>query len=87
VLKIGVQVGSREWASFDEERKVLVGREKVELAVKKLMVKSEEADEMRKRVKLIAENAKKAVVEGGTSYGDIDSLIQELKTCRIASQV
>ncbi|KAK2434220.1 abscisate beta-glucosyltransferase [Trifolium repens] len=87
VLKIGVQVGSREWASFDEERKVLVGREKVELAVKKLMVKSEEADEMRRRVKLIAENAKKAVVEGGTSYGDIDSLIQELKTCRIASQV
>jgi abscisate beta-glucosyltransferase len=87
VLKIGVQVGSREWASFDEERKVLVGREKVELAVKKLMVKSEEADEMRKRVKLIAENAKKAVVEGGTSYGDIDSLIQELKTCRIPCQV
>jgi hypothetical protein len=86
VLKIGVQVGSREW-SWDEERKELVGREKVEFAVKKLMVKSEEVEEMRQRVRHIAENAKKAVVEGGTSYGDIDSLIQELKTCRIASQV
>jgi abscisate beta-glucosyltransferase len=83
VLRIGVQVGSREW-SWDEERKELVGREKVEFAVKKLMVKSEEVEEMRQRVRHIAENAKKAVVEGGTSYGDIDSLIQELKTCRLA---
>ncbi|KAK2434221.1 abscisate beta-glucosyltransferase [Trifolium repens] len=83
VLRIGVQVGSREW-SWDEERKELVGREKVEFVVKKLMVKSEEVEEMRQRVRHIAENAKKAVVEGGTSYGDIDSLIQELKTCRLA---
>ncbi|MCI50388.1 abscisate beta-glucosyltransferase-like [Trifolium medium] len=41
VWRIGVQVGSREW-SWDEERKELVGREKVELAVKKLIVKTEE---------------------------------------------
>ncbi|PNY04438.1 abscisate beta-glucosyltransferase-like protein [Trifolium pratense] len=36
VLRVGVQVGSREW-SWDEERKELVGREKVELAVKKFL--------------------------------------------------
>lgn len=82
VLGIGVQVGSREWASWDEERKELVGREKVELAVKKVMVESEEAEEMRRRVKVIAGNARRAVEEGGTSYGDIDDLIQELKPRR-----
>ena len=43
VLKIGVQVGSREWLSWNSEWKELVGREKVESAVKKLMVESEEA--------------------------------------------
>ncbi|CAJ2650210.1 unnamed protein product [Trifolium pratense] len=36
VLRVGVQVGSREW-SWDEGRKELVGREKVELAVKKFL--------------------------------------------------
>nr|UXY92019.1 UDP-glycosyltransferase UGT21 [Glycyrrhiza glabra] len=82
VLGIGVQVGSREWASWDAERKELVGREKVELAVKKVMVESEEAEEMRRRVKVIAGNARRAVEEGGTSYGDIDDLIQELKPRR-----
>lgn len=87
VLGIGVQVGSREWGSWDVERKELVGREKVELAVKKLMAESEETDEMRRRVKSISENAKRAVEEGGSSYGDIHALIQELKVCRLASQV
>jgi abscisate beta-glucosyltransferase len=83
VLKIGVQVGSREW-SWDEERKELVGREKVEFAVKKLMVKSEEVEEMRRIVRHIAENAKRAVEKSGSSYADIESLIQELKFCRLA---
>nr|AQY17422.1 abscisate beta-glucosyltransferase 1 [Pisum sativum] len=79
VLRIGVQVGSREWGSWEEERKELVGREKVEFAVNKLMVESEEVEEMRRRVKSIAEKAKRAVEEGGSSYGDIDALIHELK--------
>ncbi|XP_073226484.1 abscisate beta-glucosyltransferase-like [Cicer arietinum] len=87
VLKIGVQVGSKEWGTWDRERKELVGREKVEFAVKKLMRKSEETEEMRRRVKQIAENAKSAVEEGGTSYADIDAFIQELKACRFTSQV
>ncbi|XP_061367895.1 abscisate beta-glucosyltransferase-like [Gastrolobium bilobum] len=87
VLRIGVQVGSREWVSWDSEWKEFVGREKVELAVKKLMVKSEEAEEMRKRVKEIAGNATRAVEEGGTSYNDVDALIQELKARRLANQV
>ncbi|XP_058735401.1 abscisate beta-glucosyltransferase-like [Vicia villosa] len=87
VLRIGVQVGSREWGSWDVERKELVGREKVEFAVKKLMVESEEVEEMRRRVKSIAENAKRAVEEGGSSYGDVDALIHELKILQIGKDV
>ncbi|XP_058730695.1 abscisate beta-glucosyltransferase-like [Vicia villosa] len=87
VLRIGVQVGSKEWGSWDVERKELVGREKVECAVKKLMVESEEVEEMRKRIKHIAENAKRAVEEGGSSYNDIDALIHELKILQIGKDV
>lgn len=84
VLKIGVQVGSREWVSWNAEWKELVGREKVELAVKKLMEKSGEAEEMRRRVREIAGKARRAVEEGGTSYADVDGLIEELKARRMA---
>ncbi|KAK7400765.1 hypothetical protein VNO78_12071 [Psophocarpus tetragonolobus] len=83
VLKIGVGVGSREWLWWDSEWKGLVGREKVELAVRKL---SEEAEELRKRVREIAEKGRRAVEEGGTSYADVEALIQELKARRLASQ-
>ena len=78
VLRIGVQIGSREWVSFNEWKE-LVKRERVEVAVKELMEKSEEAEGMRSRVKEIARNARRAVEEGGTSYADVDALIQELK--------
>ncbi|XP_027347230.1 abscisate beta-glucosyltransferase-like [Abrus precatorius] len=87
VLGIGVQVGSREWVSWNTEWKEFVGRDKVELAVKKLMVESEQVREMRRRVKDIAGKAKRAVEKGGTSYGDAESLIQELKARRLARQV
>nr|QIM59635.1 UDP-glucose:calycosin 7-O-glucosyltransferase [Astragalus mongholicus] len=87
VLGIGVQVGSREWWSWNGEWKQVVGRERVEMAVKKLMTRNEEAEEMRRRVKHIAGNARRAIKEGGTSYADIDALIQELKANRFTSQV
>ncbi|MED6219981.1 hypothetical protein PIB30_040773 [Stylosanthes scabra] len=86
VLMIGVQVGSREWSGFGEEWKEVVGREKVEIAVKKLMEESEEAAEMRVRVKKIAESGKRAVEEGGTSYQDVDALIRELKERKVNGQ-
>ncbi|KAK7252020.1 hypothetical protein RIF29_35693 [Crotalaria pallida] len=83
VLKIGVQVGSKEWGIHTEEWKEVLGREKVELAVKKLMGKSEEGEEMRRRVKEIAGKARKAVEEGGTSYAEVEALIEELKALRV----
>ncbi|KAG5062719.1 Abscisate beta-glucosyltransferase [Glycine soja] len=86
VLKIGVQVGSREWWSWNSEWKDLVGREKVESAVRKLMVESEEAEEMTTRAKEIADKARRAVEKGGTSYADAEALIQELIARRLARQ-
>ncbi|CAL0331311.1 unnamed protein product [Lupinus luteus] len=86
VLKVGVQVGSKEWVFWNAETewKGTVGRKNVELAVKKLMGKSEEAEKMRTRVKEIARKARIAVEEGGTSYAEVDALIEELKAHRVA---
>jgi abscisate beta-glucosyltransferase len=84
VLGIGVRVGSVEWMSFNVEKKALVGREKVEVAVKRLMGGdgAAEAVEMRRRAREFAEKAKRAVEEGGSSSKDADALIEELKSCR-----
>ena len=82
VLGIGVQVGSMEWMSFISEKKALVVREKVEVAVKRLMSGGDEVVEMRKRAKELAEKAKKAVQVGGSSNIDADALIEELKSSK-----
>lgn len=79
VLEIGVRVGSVEWMSFNVEKKALVGMEKVEVAVKTLMGGGDEAMKMRRRARELAEKAKRAVEEGGSSYNDADALIEELK--------
>lgn len=81
VLKIGVRVGSVEWASWNMERKMVVGRDKVEAAVKKLMGGGKEAEMMTRRTKELAEKAKSAVEEGGSSWNDVEALIGELKSC------
>ncbi|KAL6209809.1 hypothetical protein ACLB2K_020748 [Fragaria x ananassa] len=82
VLGIGVQVGSKEWASWNMERKEVIGREKVEAAVRKLVGGGDEAVEMRKRARDLAEKAKKAVDEGGSSYAEVDALISELRSLK-----
>jgi abscisate beta-glucosyltransferase len=84
VLGIGVQVGSLDWISANVEKKALVGREKVEVAVKRLMDgdgDGAEAGGMRRRARELAEKAKRAVEEGGSSDKDVNALIEELKSC------
>ncbi|KAB2635882.1 abscisate beta-glucosyltransferase-like [Pyrus ussuriensis x Pyrus communis] len=82
VLGIGVQVGSREWESWNVERKELVRREKVDAAVRRMMGGSDEAAEMKKRAKVLSEKAKRAVEEGGSSYVGVDALILEIRLSR-----
>ncbi|XP_010030638.2 LOW QUALITY PROTEIN: abscisate beta-glucosyltransferase [Eucalyptus grandis] len=79
VLKIGVQADSMEWTSWNTEPGPAVDPEKVEAAVRKLMDGGEEAAEMRRRAEDLGGKARKAVGEGGSSYGDVEALIQELK--------
>ncbi|KAK9184038.1 hypothetical protein WN943_024383 [Citrus x changshan-huyou] len=80
VLKIGVKVGSVNWVSWSTEPSAAVGRDKVEVAVKRLMGTGEEAAEMRRRAGELGEKAKNAVEEGGSSFIDAEALLQELKS-------
>ncbi|MBA0815613.1 hypothetical protein Gohar_000373 [Gossypium harknessii] len=74
VLKIGVAVGVQKWVRVEGD---FVEREAIEKAVKEIM-KSDRAEAMRNRAKALAEAAKKAVEKGGSSYSDLDALIEEI---------
>jgi len=76
VLKVGVDVGVQRWVDFVGDS---IKKEAVEKAVKRIMV-GEEAEEMRRRAKSLAEMARSAVEDGGSSYSDLNSLIEELKS-------
>ncbi|KAF7849608.1 hypothetical protein BT93_L0482 [Corymbia citriodora subsp. variegata] len=69
VLKVGVDIG--------------VKQARVEEAVKRVPV-GEEAEEMRRRAKALAEMARGAVEEGGSSWSDLEALLQELGQHRLA---
>jgi hypothetical protein len=56
-----------------------IKKEAVEKAVKRVMV-GKEAEEMRSRAKALGEMARRAVEEEGSSYSDLNSLIEELKS-------
>ena len=78
VLRIGVEVGTKLWAKGKEKRKVM-GREEIKRAAAPLMGGGAEADERRRRAREQGEMAKKAVEKGGSSYMDLDRLIEDLK--------
>ncbi|KAM5549395.1 scopoletin glucosyltransferase-like [Rosa sericea] len=74
ILGIGVGIGVSNWARFGGER---VKSEAIEKVVKQIMV-GEEAEGMRSRAKKLGEVARTSVVEGGSSYKDLNRLISEL---------
>ncbi|KAM5549396.1 scopoletin glucosyltransferase [Rosa sericea] len=73
VLGIGVGVGAQEWIRVDGE---IVKSENIEKAVTKVMLG--EAEEMRSSARGHAEMARRAIEEGGSSYSDLNGLIEEL---------
>ncbi|XP_039141777.1 scopoletin glucosyltransferase-like [Dioscorea cayenensis subsp. rotundata] len=80
-----VKVGVPAWEgvkSVKEEEKVVVPAETVAAAVKRLMGSGEEVVAMRKRVAELAQLARKAVAEGGTSHADLSRLIDGLIAIR-----
>lgn len=76
VLKIGSRVGASRRSSGVV---VNIGKEEIAKAMNKIMV-GEEATEMRNRARGLKEMAKEAVEEGGSSYSDLEALLQELSS-------
>ncbi|KAM6540776.1 hypothetical protein CsatB_005223 [Cannabis sativa] len=80
ILRIGVEVGAKKW-----KRQVgdFVKREAITKAVSKIM-EGEDAEEMRRRVKSLAEMGRNAIKEGGSSMLDLNALFHDLRSARIA---
>ncbi|XP_031276322.1 UDP-glycosyltransferase 73C4-like [Pistacia vera] len=79
VLKIGVPVGAEVVVHFGEEEKfgVQVKEEKIKEAVEKVM-NEDKKEPRRNEARKLAEMAKKAVEEGGSSYNNITLLIEDI---------
>lgn len=75
VLKIGVGVGVRKWAPGVGD---FIRSEAVEKAIKRIM--EEEGEETRNRAIEFAKEAERAIEKDGSSYLNLDDLIEELKT-------
>ncbi|PQQ08353.1 hypothetical protein Pyn_16477 [Prunus yedoensis var. nudiflora] len=80
ILRIGVAVGSEKWASLvDVKKEASVKRDAIEKAVAQVMV-GDEAEEMRSRARGLRELARRAIEKGGSSYSDLNALIEELRS-------
>lgn len=75
VLKIGVAVGVQQWVTVYGDR---ITSGAVEKAVTRIMT-GEEAKEMRSRVEALGGMAKRAIEEDGSSYSNLNALIEELR--------
>lgn len=82
VLRIGVGVGVQQWVRFLGDS---IRREAIEKALLRIMV-GEEAEEMRSRATELGKMAKRAVEEGGSSYSDLNALIDQLRSYGIAGE-
>ena len=80
VSKIGVRVGAERVVPPGKEEKfgVLVKRDQVREAIDKVMDEGKEGEERRLRAKKLAKAAKEAVEEGGSSYLNITSLLEDI---------
>ncbi|KAJ3695275.1 hypothetical protein LUZ60_000652 [Juncus effusus] len=77
VLRVGVAVGVKDYGP-NLGLKQLVQAETISSVVKRAMGDDEEGEGIRQRMKGLKEKAKKAVQEGGSSYIDLEKLIEEL---------
>jgi UDP:flavonoid glycosyltransferase YjiC (YdhE family) len=81
LLKIGVGVGSTEYASKLEARRLIRG-EVVAEAIGRVMGDGVEAEEIRERARVLGERARRAGEKGGSSYDDVGRLMDELMARR-----
>ncbi|TXG64247.1 hypothetical protein EZV62_011241 [Acer yangbiense] len=81
VLRIGVGVGAQEWSRWIDEKIFIVKKDDIANAVTQLMV-SEEAEKIRSKAKVLGEMARRTVEDGGSSYSDLNSLLENLRLHR-----
>ncbi|PON81078.1 UDP-glucuronosyl/UDP-glucosyltransferase [Trema orientale] len=81
ILRVGVEVGAKKWKRLVGD---FVKRDAIERAVSRVMG-GEEAEEMRSRVKRLAEMARSAVKEGGSSVLDLNALFDDLRSAHYSS--
>jgi len=86
VLKIGVSVGAKEWRNLNDFGSETVKREEIGKAIG-LVMGGEECEEMRRRVKVLSDEAKKAIQSGGTSHNNLKELIEELKSLKLQKDI
>jgi UDP-glucosyl transferase 73C len=80
VLEIGVRVGVEVVMHWGDEEKfgVLVKKENVKEAVERVMGEGNEREERRERARKLAQTAKKAIEEGGSSYLNVKLLLEDI---------
>ncbi|MCI55208.1 UDP-glycosyltransferase 73C1-like, partial [Trifolium medium] len=62
----------------EEESSVLVKKEDIEKGIERLMDETSESEERRKKIRELANMAKKAVEKGGSSHSNITLFIQDI---------
>ncbi|TVU18799.1 hypothetical protein EJB05_34913, partial [Eragrostis curvula] len=82
VLKVGVSIGSVEYASKLEVRDHVISGETIAEAIGGVMGDDEVAEQRRVKAKELGAKAKRATEKGGSSYEDVGRLIQELMARR-----
>ncbi|PSS31448.1 UDP-glucose flavonoid 3-O-glucosyltransferase [Actinidia chinensis var. chinensis] len=82
VLRIGVPVGNEEWKMCPTDETSLISRVKIHKAVSHVMDGGNEAEGMRSIVKRLGELAKEAIEDGGSSYNDLKTLMEDIKLYR-----
>ncbi|CAD6230672.1 unnamed protein product [Miscanthus lutarioriparius] len=86
LLKVGVGVGSTDYASKLETRRV-IGGEVIAEAIRRVMGDGEDAEAIREKAKELGEKARRAVGNGGSSYDDVGRLVDELMARRSSVNV
>ncbi|VAH51967.1 unnamed protein product [Triticum turgidum subsp. durum] len=86
VLKVGVSIGAKEYASFVETHEV-IGGEVIAESIGRLMSNNEEGSAIRKKAKDLGVKARTAVESGGSSYNDVGQLMDELTARRSSVKV
>jgi hypothetical protein len=86
VLKVGVSVGAKDYASCMETHEVISG-EVIAGSITRLMGGSLESENIRKKAEELRVKARTAVEKGGGSYNDVGRLMDELMAGRRRSAV